>query len=677
MQVTDVNQAESLRGAAEAAMREHGFEPEFSAAVIREVRALDEPADHPQPPDVRDMRGAIWSSIDNRESRDLDQIEVAERLSDDSIRVSIGVADVDTLVPVGSAADDHAATNTTSVYTGVVTFPMLPERLSTNLSSLNQGEDRLAIVVQFDVDGNGDISNTEIYRALVRNRAKLAYDAVGTWLEGKTPPPPAIAKSPELEQQLRLQEEAMQRLRRAREVAGALDFESLEATPVVAHGKVVDLAITRRGPARDLIEDFMVAANRSVAKYLLDRGTASLRRVVKEPKRWDRIVALAAEVGEKLPDKPDNVALSEFLARRRAADPEHYADLSLNIVKLLGPGVYVYERRLGDRRDIGHFGLGVAEYVHSTAPNRRFADLVTQRMLRAVTLGEPCPYDDDEMFAIAQRCTERGEAARKVERTMRKIAGATMLAERVGDSFAAVVTASSPKGVYARVLSPPVEGRIVRGGQGLDVGDTVKLVLLSADPARGFIDFAHQSDGAARRLARSRRKKIAADKLRSRIGQTFDAEVTGVTDHGTFVRTLDGSAEGRVVRGANNLKVGMKIPVKLISTDSVHGFIDFEHEEGIEPAKEARKERKQAAALSLRDRIGETFRAVVTGVSQKATWIRLEPERIEGRLVRGRKGLRPGSEVGVVLLAADPERGFIDFAREDTVLPAQPSGEGV
>lgn len=677
MQVADVNQAESLRSAAEAAMREHGFEPEFSAAVIREVRALDEPADHPQPPDVRDMRGALWSSIDNRESRDLDQIEVAERLSDDSIRVSIGVADVDTLVPVGSAADDHAATNTTSVYTGVVTFPMLPERLSTNLSSLNEGEDRLAIVVQFDVDGNGDISNTEIYRALVRNRAKLAYDAVGTWLEGKTPPPPAIAKSPELEQQLRLQEEAMQRLRRAREVAGALDFESLEATPVVAHGKVVDLAITRRGPARDLIEDFMVAANRSVAKYLLDRGTASLRRVVKEPKRWDRIVALAAEVGEKLPDKPDNVALSEFLARRRAADPEHYADLSLNIVKLLGPGVYVYERRLGDRRDIGHFGLGVAEYVHSTAPNRRFADLVTQRMLRAVTLGEPCPYDDDEMFAIAQRCTERGEAARKVERTMRKIAGATMLAERVGDSFAAVVTASSPKGVYARVLSPPVEGRIVRGGQGLDVGDTVKLVLLSADPARGFIDFAHQSDGAARRLARSRRKKIAADKLRSRIGQTFDAEVTGVTDHGTFVRTLDGSAEGRVVRGANNLKVGMKIPVKLISTDSVHGFIDFEHEEGIEPAKEARKERKQAAALSLRDRIGETFRAVVTGVSQKATWIRLEPERIEGRLVRGRKGLRPGSEVGVVLLAADPERGFIDFAREDTVLPAQPSGEGV
>ncbi|MFL5467553.1 MAG: RNB domain-containing ribonuclease [Gemmatimonadaceae bacterium] len=677
MQVTDVNQADSLRSAAEAAMRAHGFEPEFSPAVIREVRALDEPADHPQPPDVRDMRDALWSSIDNRESRDLDQIEVAERLSDDSIRVSIGVADVDALVPVGSAADDHAANNTTSVYTGVVTFPMLPERLSTNLSSLNEGEDRLAIVVQFDVDANGDLANTEIYRALVRNYAKLTYDAVGTWLEGKTPPPPAVANSAQLAEQVRLQDEAAQRLRRAREVAGALDFESVEATPVVAHGKVVDLAVTRRNRARDMIEDFMVAANRSVARYLLDRGTASLRRVVKEPRRWDRIVALAAEVGETLPVKPDNVALSEFLARRRAADPEHFADLSLNIVKLLGPGVYVYERRLSDRRDTGHFGLGVAEYVHSTAPNRRFADLVTQRMLRAVTLGEPCPYDDDEMFAIAQRCTERGEAARKVERTMRKISGATMIAERVGDSFAAVVTASSPKGIYARVISPPVEGRIVRGGQGLDVGDTVKLVLLSADPARGFIDFAHQSDGAARRLARSRRKKIAADKLRSRIGQTFDAEVTGLTDHGTFVRTLDGSAEGRVVRGYKNLKVGMKIPVKLISTDSVHGFIDFEHDAGIQPAKEERKERKRAAALSLRDRVGETFRAVVTGVSKKATWIRLDPDKIEGRLVRGRKGLRPGSEVGVVLLAADPERGFIDFAREDTVLPAQPSGEEV
>jgi exoribonuclease R len=344
------------------------------------------------------------------------------------------------------------------------------------------------------------------------------------------------------------------------------------------------------------------------------------------------------------------------------------------VVKLLGPGVYVFERRLGDRRDAGHFGLGVAEYVHSTAPNRRFADLVTQRMLRAVSTNGARPYSDDELIDIANRCTERGEAARKVERTMRKVAGASMLAERVGEGFAAVVTASSPKGIYARLLSPPVEGRIVRGGKGLDVGDTVRLTLVAADPARGYIDVAHEAEGASRRLERSRRKKAAADKLRSRIGQTFDATVTGVTDSGTYVRLADGSAEGRVMRGYQGLKVGMAIPVKLIGTDSVHGFIDFEFTSGLDPRKEERMQRKRAAALTLRDRIGDKFHAVVTGTSQKATWIKLVPEGVEGRLVRGRSGLRPGSEVNVVLLTADPVRGFIDFARDDTVLPAVDAG---
>jgi exoribonuclease R len=440
----------------------------------------------------------------------------------------------------------------------------------------------------------------------------------------------------------------------------------------VVHGKVVDLAVARRNRARDMIEDFMVAANRSVAAYLLERGSPSLRRVVRVPKRWDRIVALAAEVGETLPEKPDNVALSEFLARRRAADPEHYADLSLSVVKLLGPGVYVFERRLGSRREAGHFGLAVAEYVHSTAPNRRFADLVTQRMLRAVTSGDPRPYSDEELIEIANRCTERGEAARKVERTMRKVAGASMLAERVGESFAAIVTAASPKGIYARVLNPPVEGRIVRGGKGLDIGDTVRLTLVVADPVRGFIDFAHESEGTGRRLERSRRKKAAADKLRSRIGQIFDAHVTGVSESGTYVRLVDGSAEGRVVRGYKGLTAGMTVPVKLIATDSVHGFIDFEFSPGVDPAKDERQARKRAAALALRDRVGDTFRAVVSGISRKATWITLVPDGTEGRLVRGRSGLRMGSEIGVVLLAADPVRGFIDFAREDTVLPTSP-----
>ena len=677
MTVTGLNKSQILFSAAEAAMREYGFEPEFSAAVLREVRSLGDPADEPLPHEVRDMRDALWSSVDNRDSRDLDQVEVAERLADGVIRVRIGVADVVTLVPRGSAADDHAATNTTSVYTGVATFPMLPERLSTDLTSLNQGEDRLAVVIQFDVTADGELANSSVYRAMIHNRARLAYDAVGMWLEEKAPPPPAIAKSAELADQVRLQDEAAQRLRRARAVAGALNFESVEASPVVVNGKVVDLAVVQRNRARDLIEDFMVAANRSVAMYLLERGSPSLRRVVRVPKRWDRIVALAAEVGETLPAEPDNVALSEFLARRRAADPEHFADLSLSVVKLLGPGVYVFERRLGDRRDAGHFGLGVAEYVHSTAPNRRFADLVTQRMLRAVSTGGDRPYSDDELIDIANRCTERGEAARKVERTMRKVAGASMLAERVGESFAAVVTASSPKGIYARVLSPPVEGRIVRGGKGLDVGDTVRLTLVSVDPARGYIDFAHEVDGAARRLERSRRKKAAADRLRSRIGQTFDATVTGVTDSGTYVRLADGSAEGRVMRGFQGLKVGMAIPVKLIGTDSVHGFIDFEFTPGLDPRKEERMQRKRSAALTLRDRIGDKFHAVVTGASRKATWIRLVPEDVEGRLVRGRSGLRPGSEVNVVLLTADPVRGFIDFARDDTVLPALEAGRAL
>ena len=668
--MTATLQHQTLRTTAAAAMRQHGFEPEFSAAVMAEIRALDDPSNDPLTRGVKDLRRLPWSSIDNRESRDLDQIEAAERLPDGTIRILIGVADVDTLVQLGSAADAHAAANTTSVYTGVAVFPMLPERLSTDLTSLNEGEDRLAVVIQFDVHADGNLSDPTVFRALVHNRAKLTYDAVGSWLEDKGPAPAAIAAWAELEQQVRLQDEAAQRLRLARVVAGALNFESIEASPVVVNGKVVDLAVARRNRARDLIEDFMVAANRSVAMFLIERGSPSLRRVVREPKRWDRIVAIASEVGEVLPEKPDSVALSEFLAKRRAADPEHFPDLSLSVVKLLGPGIYVLERRLGNRREAGHFGLAVADYVHSTAPNRRFADLVTQRMLRAATSGGAQPYSDAELMEIATRCTERGEAARKVERTMRKVAGASMLAERVGESFAAVVTAASPKGIYARIISPPVEGRVVRGGKGLDVGDTVSLKLVVADPVRGYIDFAHESEGTERRLARSRRKKQAADRLRSRIGQMFEAEVTGVSDSGTWVRLLDGSAEGRVVRGYKTLSVGMTVPVKLINTDSVHGFIDFEYSAGVTPAKDERQQRKRAAALALRDRVGDAFHAVVSGTSRKATWITLVPDGTEGRLVRGRSGLSPGAPVAVVLLAADPVRGFIDFARDDTVLQA-------
>jgi exoribonuclease R len=666
----DTRPSSPLRAAAVAAMRQNGFAPEFSPDIMREVASIGELAGAEATRRRRDLRSLLWSSIDNRQSRDLDQIEVAKRNADDSITVSIAVADVESLVPRGSLADVQAAANATSVYTGVAVFPMLPERLSTDLTSLNEREDRLAVVIEFTVAVDGTLGEQTVSRAVVHNRAKLSYDDIGPWLDGAAQPPRAVAESAPLREQLLLQDEAAQRLRRARTLAGALNFESVEASPVVVNGKVVDLMVARRNRARDLIEDFMVAANRAVAIYLIDRGSASLRRVVREPKRWDRIVALAAEAGERLPDKPDSKALADFLDRRRAADPDHFADLSLSVVKLLGPGVYVLERRLGDRRGAGHFGLAVADYVHSTAPNRRFADLVTQRMLRAAESHSETPYTDAELFAIAAHCTERGEAARKVERTMRKVAGASMLAERIGEDFAAIVTAASPKGVYARVLSPPVEGRIVRGAEGLDVGDTVRLTLVVADPVRGYIDFAHADDGTARKRERSRRKKAAADKLRPHIGQTFDAIVTGVSASGTWVRLADGSAEGRVVRGFKPLTVGMAVPVSLIDTDSVHGFIDFAYSPGVEPSKLERMDRKRAAARTLRDRVGESFRAVVTGTSSRATWLLLADSEIEGRLVRGRRGLSPGDAVNVVLLTADPVRGFIDFAREDAVVSA-------
>ncbi|CAN5118607.1 hypothetical protein BH09GEM1_BH09GEM1_45730 [soil metagenome] len=656
----------SLRAAANAAMRANGFLADFPANVMQEVASISDKSAERLAEGTIDLRALVWSSVDNRESRDLDQIEVAERLPNGGIRVRIGVADVEALVPLGSHADVHAAANTTSVYTGVAVFPMLPERLSTDLSSLNEGEDRLAVVIEFDVDPTGALVGGSVYRALVHNQAKLTYNEIGAWLDGEAKPPKAIVERAALREQLLLQDEAARRLRDARALAGALNFESIEASPVVVNGKVVDLAVARRNRARDMIEDFMVAANRAVAVYLIDRGFPSIRRVVREPKRWDRIVAIAAEHGVTLPATPDNKALANFLETRRAADPEHFADLSLSVVKLLGPGVYVLERRLGSRRMSGHFGLAVADYVHSTAPNRRFADLVTQRLLRAADARATSPYSDDELIAIAARCTERSEAARKVERTMRKIAGASMLAERIGESFSAIVTSSSPKGVYARVLSPPVEGRIVKGGAGLDVGDTVRLTLVVADSLRGYIDFSHESaDGdTSRKRARSQRKKRAADLMRPHIGETFEAEVTGVSSSGTWVRLADGTAEGRVVRGFKTLVAGMKVPVKLIDTDTVHGFIDFEYVEGVAPEKEERLDRKRAAALLLRDRVGEVFRATVTGTSSRATWIVLPEGGVEGRLVRGRKGLSVGDEVVVILLTADPVRGFIDFARD-------------
>lgn len=438
--------------------------------------------------DARDLRSLTWSSIDNDESMDLDQIEVAEKLADGSIRILVGIADVDALVVKGSAIDEHAHTNATSLYPGLHVYPMLPERLSTDLTSLAEHEDRLAIVIEVVVDASGDEVRHDIYRATVCNQAKLAYDGVGAWLDGAAAPPAKVAANTMIAAQLRLQHDAAQRLKGQRERSGALEFDTIEATPVARDGKIVDLTLARRGKARDLIEDFMIAANIAMAKFLEEHGASGIRRVVREPERWSRIVALAATYGVPLPSAPDPVALSRFLAKRRAADPDRFPDLSISIVKLIGPGEYALDQPGKDPG--GHFGLAVHDYTHATAPNRRYADLVTQRLVKAVLAAQPAPYSDAELVAIAAHCTEREDAARKVERTMRKVVAAQLLSKRIGQNFPGIVTGVTPGGIYARTFTPPAEGRIMQGEQGLDVGDHVRLRLLHTNPERGFIDFA-------------------------------------------------------------------------------------------------------------------------------------------------------------------------------------------
>ena len=393
----------SLDSVAHQALRDNGFAPELDDAARRELERL-EPA--PLTPDVRDLRSLLWSSIDNAESRDLDQVEVAEELPDGAIRVRLGIADVDALVPKGSALDRHAFTNATSVYTGVAVYPMLPEKLSTDLTSLSEDQDRVALVIDLVLERDGSPRSHEVYRAMVVNRAKLAYDSLGAWLEGRGPAPDAVARDPKLQEQIWLQDRAASLLKTTRERAGALEFETVEATAVGTDGKVTSIAVTRKNRARDLIEDFMIAANVAIAQYLAEQNRSAIRRVVREPKRWSRIVELAAKFGATLPAEPDSKALSAFLAARRAADPLRFPDLSLSIVKLLGPGEYVLDRP-GPADDQGHFGLAAHDYSHATAPNRRYADLVTQRLVKAVIAGTPAPYGDDELSAIAAHCTDR------------------------------------------------------------------------------------------------------------------------------------------------------------------------------------------------------------------------------------------------------------------------------
>ena len=483
MNANDAHQRAALQRIAHRVMRERGLEPDFSAAALAQVAGI-RPA--PGGDGARDLRALPWCSIDNDDSMDLDQLSVARR-TDGVVQVLVAVADVDALVEKGSPVDEHARTNTTSVYTAAEIFPMLPEKLSTDLTSLADRQDRPAIVVEMTVGAAGAITGSDVYRALVTNHAKLAYDSAAAWLEGTGPVPAALAAVPGLDVNLRMQDEVAQRLRESRHEHGALDLQTVEARPVFDAGAISDLRPEERNRAKDLIEDLMVAANGATARFLAARGLPSLRRVVRTPKRWERIAEVAAHFGDALPAQPDARALAAFLARRRAADPLRFPDLSLTVIKLLGAGEYVVERPGQDAP--GHFGLAVKDYTHATAPNRRFPDLVTQRLLKAALAGAPPPYSVAELAALGTHCTEQEDAANKVERQVAKSAAAMLLAGRIGQEFDGIVTGASEKGTWVRVFRPPVEGRLMRGFDGADVGHRVRVRLVRTDVERGFIDF--------------------------------------------------------------------------------------------------------------------------------------------------------------------------------------------
>jgi len=468
-------------------MIEHGFQPDFPAGTDTELAAIKTQPAVPSSGGLTDLRGLLWSSIDNDTSKDLDQIEWAEQLPDGRIRVLVGVADVDGRVPRGTVIDKHAQFETTSVYTGVSIFPMLPTELSEGVTSLNENQDRAAIVVEYSIDAAGTASDGKAYRALVRNRAQLAYPSIGAWLEGKGQAPPKVAASSDLAAQLKLQDAAAQRMAGGRYQHGALEFDTIETQPVLVTDEIIGIAPIEKNRATSLIEEFMVAANGVIARTFEDAGLASIRRIVRVPKRWDRIVELAAQKGATLPADPDSKALNDFLLAQKQKDPDHFPDLSLAVIKLMGPGEYVLIKP--NAPSPGHFGLAVRDYTHSTAPNRRFPDMVTQRLLKAWLAHATAPYSEDDLNAIAQRCTLMEDAARKVEREMQKRIAAVVLHPRIGQSFQAIVTGATDHGTFVRTLDPHVEGMVVRGGKGLDVGDRVTVKLVSTDPQRGFIDF--------------------------------------------------------------------------------------------------------------------------------------------------------------------------------------------
>ncbi len=474
-----------LAGIARRVMTERGMEPEFSDSVRQQLEAITTPA--VESAGIRDLTSLLWCSIDNDDSRDLDQLTVSEELAGGSVKILVAIADVDALVKKGTPIDDHARANTTSVYTAARIFPMLPERLSTDLTSLNADQDRLAVVTEMVFDAAGGLVSSDVCRAKVRNKAKLAYNSVAAWLDRQAEEPAAAKSVAGMDGQLRTQDALAQKLRDHRLAQGALELETLQPSAVFKGESMVDLRQEPRNRARQLIEEFMIATNGVTARFLAAKRITSLRRVVRSPERWQRIVDLAKGYGEALPPEPDSKALEEFLVKRRQADPLRFTDLSLVVVKLMGAGEYVVEKPGG--APVGHFGLAVRDYAHSTAPNRRFPDLITERLLKAVLADAPSPYSDAEIGDLAKRCTDQENAATKVERQIRKSAAALVLESRVGETFPALVTGVSDKGVYVRLLAPPVEGRLVHGEIGLKVGDKLQVKLTGTNVERGFIDF--------------------------------------------------------------------------------------------------------------------------------------------------------------------------------------------
>jgi len=486
MEHTDRQHRLILKRIAHRVMLERGLLPDFSKEAEEQLAAINTPAtaDNEQ---IRDLRDLLWASIDNDDSRDLDQLTVAEKMPDEGVRLLIAVADVDAIVRRGSAIDVHAKHNTTSVYTDAEIFPMLPEKLSTDLSSLNLHENRLALVIEIVISLDGTLRSSDIYRATVRNKAKLAYNSVAAWLEGEGPLPEAAAAVEGFAENLLLQDKAAQKMKAFRHEHGALDFETIQTRALFDNDEIRDLEEQRRNRAKDIIENFMVAANGVTARYLVSRNFPSLRRVVRIPKRWERIVEVAAEYDYTLPQRPDSKALEQFLVKAKAEDPLRFPDLSLTIIKLMGAGEYVAE--FPGQTAPGHFGLAVKDYSHSTAPNRRYPDLITHRLLKAALSAGAVPYLKDELVALAEHCTAQEDAANKVERQVGKSAAALLLESRIGEKFDAIVTGAADKGTWVRIFHPPVEGKLMEGFKGVDVGDKIRVQLVRTDVDRGFIDF--------------------------------------------------------------------------------------------------------------------------------------------------------------------------------------------